>query len=58
MDKKYVVRTDVKLSNAMTREEAIKAVKEYESQGVSAYIVSETEAERIKDSEFNKPSWK
>ncbi len=57
MDKKYVICTDASISQPMTRDEAIKKVKEYDQQGVSAYIVSEEEGSRIKDSEFRTPKW-
>ncbi|MGF7056585.1 hypothetical protein [Brassicibacter mesophilus] len=54
---RYVIRTDKEISSPMTREEAIKTVKEYEQRGISAYIVSEDEGERLKNSKFNIPKW-
>ncbi|WDV44777.1 hypothetical protein PV797_14795 [Clostridiaceae bacterium M8S5] len=56
---RYVVRTDTLVSKPVSREEAIERVKSYAKQGVSAYIVSEDEAKRIRESDtgFNKPSW-
>ncbi len=54
---RFVVRTDKEISTPMSREEAIKAVKEYEKKGISAYIVSEDEGERLKNSKFNTPKW-
>jgi hypothetical protein len=57
MDKKYVIRTDASISQLMTREEAIEKVKEYDQQGVSAYIVSEEESNRIKEGELRTPKW-
>ncbi|WP_425447055.1 hypothetical protein [Dethiothermospora halolimnae] len=57
MTEKYVVRTDEKITNPMSREEAIKMVKDYDKQGISAYIVSEDEGERLKNSKFNVPKW-
>ncbi len=58
MDQKYIVVTNNKFSDPMSREEAIKAVKDYDNKGVTGYIVSEEEARRIKDpSNFNEPKW-
>lgn len=57
MDKQYVVRTDSAISQPMSREEAIKKAREYDHQGVVAYIVSEDEGERLKGSAFNIPKW-
>ncbi|WP_202906786.1 hypothetical protein [Abyssisolibacter fermentans] len=54
---RYVVRTDTLVSKPLSRKEAIERVKSYAKQGVSAYIVSEDEAQRLKNSEFNKPTW-
>jgi len=57
MEEKYIVRTDKELSHPMSRDEAIKTVKRYEGQGISAYIVSEDEGIRLKSSKFNTPKW-
>lgn len=58
MDKKFVVVTDEKFSNPMSREDAIELVKSYDNDQVTAYIVSEEEAKRIKNPEnFNRPKW-
>lgn len=58
MDQKYIVVTNNKFSDPMSREEAIKAVKDYDNKGVTGYIVSEEEARRIKNpSNFNEPKW-
>ena len=58
MDEKYVIVTENKFSDPMSREEAIKAVKEYDKEGITGYIVSEEEAKRIKDpNNFNTPKW-
>ena len=58
MNQKYIVVTNNKFSDPMSREEAIKAVKDYDNKGVTGYIVSEEEARRIKDpSNFNEPKW-
>ncbi|MEW9122616.1 MAG: hypothetical protein AB2421_07870 [Thermotaleaceae bacterium] len=57
MEKRYVIRTDSFISESMTREDAVKQVKAYEKQGVSAYIVSEEENERIKKGTFQIPKW-
>ncbi|QZY56225.1 hypothetical protein [Crassaminicella profunda] len=57
MEKRYVIRTDEKISDSMSRKEAIKKVREYDHQGISAYIVSEEEGERLKNSEWNTPKW-
>ncbi|MBS4537237.1 hypothetical protein GOQ27_02125 [Clostridium sp. D2Q-11] len=54
---KYIVRTDKELSEPMARNEAIKMVKSYADNGVEAYIVSEDEGNRLKNSEFNRPKW-
>ena len=57
MENKYIVRADQSNSNPMSREEAIKKVKEYEQQGVMAYIVSEEEGSRLEDKNFNASMW-
>lgn len=57
MEERYVIRTDKEISKPMSRDEAIRAVKEYEHKGISAYIVSEDEGERLKNSKFNIPKW-
>ncbi|WP_165000442.1 hypothetical protein [Anaerophilus nitritogenes] len=57
MDKKYVIKTHQSISEPMSRQEAIKKVKEYDKEGTTAYIVSQEEGERIKDSNFNTPKW-
>ncbi|SKC42280.1 hypothetical protein [Maledivibacter halophilus] len=59
MDKKFVVvRKDNSISTPMSRKEAVNKVKEYENQGISAYIVSENEGKRIEASgKFNTPKW-
>lgn len=41
----------------MTREQAIKMVKDYDKQGILAYIVSEDEGKRLENSQFNEPKW-
>lgn len=58
MDEKYVIVMENKFSPSMSKEDAIKAVKEYDRKGVTGYIVSEEEAKRIKDpNNFNNPKW-
>lgn len=58
MEERYVVVTDDKFSEPMSKEEAIKMVKSYDSQNIIAYIISEEEAKRIKSPEnFNTPKW-
>ena len=57
MGKKYVVRTDAEISEPMSREEAIQMARKYDQEGISAYIVSEEEGERMKNSQFNTPKW-
>lgn len=57
MDKKYVIRTDASISEPMTREEAIQKAKEYDRQGISAYIISEEEGKRLKNNDFRTPKW-
>lgn len=58
MSQRYIVITDDKFSEPMSKEEAIKLVKEYDSKGIVGYIVSEEEANRIKEpSNFNEPKW-
>lgn len=47
MNKKYVIITDHEFSDPMSKENAIKSVKEYDSKGVIGYIVSEEEANKI-----------
>ncbi len=42
----------------MSKQDAIKSVKEQEAKGISGYIVSEEEATRIgSPKNFNKPEW-
>jgi hypothetical protein len=50
MDQKFVVVIDDKFSHPMSKDEAIKTVKSYDHKGVTAYMVSEEEAKRIKTS--------
>jgi len=58
MEEKYVVVTDDNFSEPMSKQEAIKSVKNYDSQNITAYIISEEEAKRIKTPEnFNTPKW-
>ncbi|MBF8984796.1 hypothetical protein IZY60_14730 [Lutibacter sp. B2] len=57
MEQRYVIRTKSSVSESMTRENAIKEVKKYDQQGISAYIVSEEEEKRIENSKFNTPKW-
>ncbi|WP_199872959.1 hypothetical protein [Inediibacterium massiliense] len=57
MDKKYVIQTDQSISKPMSRQEAIKQVRKYDKEGINAYIVSQAEGERIKDSHFHTPKW-
>lgn len=54
---RYIVRTDEELTPPMSRQEAISLVKKYSDEGIEAYIVSEDEGERLKNSKFNKPKW-
>ena len=58
MEQKYIVITDKSFSEPMSRENAIKSVKEYDEKGITGYIVSEEEAKRIKTPDnFNQPKW-
>lgn len=58
MNQKYIVIANDNFSQPMSREEAIRTVKDYDSKGILGYIVSEKEAERMKDTEnFNEPKW-
>lgn len=58
MDEKYVIVMENKFSPSMSKEDAVKAVKEYDRKGITGYIVSEEEAKRIKDpNNFNNPKW-
>lgn len=58
MDNMYVVITDKKFSEPMSRESAINAVKDYEKKGITGYIVSQEEANRIGSPEnFREPKW-
>lgn len=58
MDQKFVVVTDNVFSTPMSKDEAIKSVKEHDKNGVTAYIISEKEAKRVKTPDnFNKPKW-
>lgn len=59
MNQKYVIITNETFSEPMSKEDAIKSVKEYDKEGVIGYIVSEEEAKRIGTPEnFNSPQWK
>lgn len=59
MNKKYIIITNEAFSEPMSKENAIKSVKEYDKKGITGYIVSEEEAKRIGTPEnFNKPEWK
>ena len=58
MSQRYIVVTDNNFSEPMSKDVAIKAVKDNDSKGIVGYIVSEEEAKRIKDpSNFNEPKW-
>ncbi|NMA85878.1 MAG: hypothetical protein GX968_00975 [Tissierellia bacterium] len=58
MDQKFIVVTNEKFSHPMSRKDAIELVKSYDNKQVTAYIVSEEEAKRIKTPEnFNRPKW-
>lgn len=58
MDKMYVVITDKEFSEPMSRESAINTVKNYDEKGITGYIVSEEEANRIGSPEnFREPKW-
>jgi len=58
MNEKYIVVTENQFSDPMQKEDAIKAVKEYDKKGINGYIVSEEEAKRIKHpNNLNKPKW-
>ncbi|MEJ8555432.1 hypothetical protein [Tepidibacter sp. Z1-5] len=59
MEKYIIIRSDNKsISKPMNREEAIYTVKKYDKQGISSYIVSEDEGNRIvKDGNFYTPKW-
>ena len=58
MDQKFIVVTNEKFSHPMSRKDAIELVKSYDNKQVTAYIVSEEEAKRIKVPEnFNTPKW-
>jgi len=58
MAEKYVVVTDNSFSEPMSKEDAIRALKSYDSKNITAYIISEEEAKRIKTPQnFNTPKW-
>ncbi|AKL94272.1 hypothetical protein CACET_c07620 [Clostridium aceticum] len=60
MRHKYMIYTQEGiLENSVTRDEAIEKVKQYHEHGIDAYIVSQTEGERIKEKgeEFHLPKW-
>ena len=50
MEQKFVVVVDENFSEPMSKEEAIKKVKSYDTKIVNAYMVSIEEAEKIKTS--------
>ncbi len=54
MDDKYVViKMDGYVSEPMTQEKAIEKAKEYDQEGISAYIASEEEGIKIRNNGFN-----
>lgn len=58
MNERYIVVTSENFSQPMAKEDAIKAVKDYEKEGITGYIISEEEAKRIKSPDnFNTPKW-
>lgn len=59
MDKKYViVGKNNSISEPMNRMEAINKAKQYINEGKTAYIISEEESKRIKETgKFNTPEW-
>lgn len=59
LDNKYIViGMNNSISEPMTRKEAINKVKDNYKDGVTSYIVSQAEGERIKEEgEFNTPKW-
>ncbi|AOY76198.1 hypothetical protein [Clostridium formicaceticum] len=60
MRHKYMIYTEEGvLENSITRDEAIEKVKQYHEQGIDAYIVSQTEGERMKQKgeTFYPPKW-
>lgn len=58
MEERYVVVTDDNFSEPMSKEEAVKKLKSYDNQDVTAYIISEEEAKRVKTPQnFNTPKW-
>ena len=58
MNERYIVVTSENFSQPMSKEDAIKAVKDYEKEGITGYIISEEEAKRIKSPDnFNTPKW-
>lgn len=59
MDKKYVIVSEnSSVSKPMNKMEAINKAKQYSKEGKQAYIVSEEEGKRIKETgKFNTPEW-
>ena len=58
MEEKYVVVTEDKFSEPMSKAEAIETLKNYDRQNITAYIISEEEAKRIiSPDNFNTPKW-
>lgn len=59
MDKKYVIVSEnSSVSKPMDKMEAINKAKQYSKEGKQAYIVSEEEGKRIKETgKFNTPEW-
>lgn len=46
MDEKYVIITNEAFSKPMSKESAIKSVKEYDKNGIIGYIISAKDANR------------
>ncbi len=57
MNERYVIIANEKFSKPISKKEAIEKVKQYSNEGISAYIISEDEAKRVKTSKFNYPTW-
>lgn len=53
----YVVRTKTGNSQPMPREEAIQKARDYEENGVMAYVITEKAAKKLKEDNFNASMW-
>lgn len=57
MNNLYVVRAKSENSTPMTKEEAMQKAKEYEQNGVMAYVITEEAARQLEQKNVNASMW-